>query len=559
VFAHLSGSARSNWFPWAIAAGVAGLHGFVACVLVDPDTLLSLDAAVKLLQGKTLRATGWTSMVLPYPGAVVDPDYRYFPFLAPFAFRTGQEWHGIFPTVVALVNATVVGFGTRGVVLLSVAGSGLTMAASAYLSTGPSRALAPALLGLATCFWFYAVLPWEHVPAAALSTIAFALALRGRTLRRMIGAGLLLGCAAVLRDESLLLVPGLVWAVVRRHTGVRSRVAAVVAACILPVVLAGMVDALYGRPGAAHLRHAIDPFRWVAGAGASELPQIGHLPLPERYDVLMHEWLLGFRGTAQSLLLVGALFAVALAQRWQSGAAVTLVVVCLVLGQHARDLHSLLRHPDLVPGLLRLSPFLIFAVLPAASTPHTPGSRSTLLLSAGMYLAGMLLLVNTTGGASLGPRLLIPILPLIVVAAWEGLESYRTARRRGVEFGMVWLVGVLLLVGSAAMQAGVAARAYIAFNASERQAVGWLKESSDPIVVDSTFTVSVAAPVYDQRLVFLAQDHFQASELARTLAARGFRSLLLVSRERQQRLGFQPFRLAGTRRTRQTVVQRWTR
>ena len=77
--------------------------------------------------------------------------------------------------------------------------------------------------------------------------------------------------------------------------------------------------------------------------------------------------------------------------------------------------------------------------------------------------------------------------------------------------------------------------------------------------MDSTFTVSVAEPVYTERLVFLAQDQPHASGLAVTLANRGLASLLLVSREQQQRLDFSPFRLAGTRRTPHTVVQRWVR
>jgi hypothetical protein len=549
----------SNWLPWTIAIAVAGVHAFVAFVLLDPDTLLSLDAAVKLLQSKSLVASGWTSLALPYPGGGLDPAHRYFPFLPPFVFRTGGEWHGIFPTSAALLNATVVGFGTPGVVLLSVLGSGLTMAAAAWLSPRASRAVIGAVLGLATCFWFYAALPWEHVPAAALSTLAFASAVRGGTPARMVCAGVLLGCAASLRDESLLLLPGLLWAAVRK--GARpSTLGLALAACLLPVVLAGVIDSLvYGRPGAAHLRHAVDPLRWVGLSAPVELPQIPHIPLPGRYDIVMHEWLLGFRGATQSLLLVGVLSTLALVRRAEVCALGVLVVLCVALGQHVRDLYSLMRQPDLVAGLLRLSPFLIFAALPAAFTHQAASHRPTLLVTTVLFLTGMLLLVNTTGGASLGPRLLIPVLPLLVVAAWEGLDSYRVARHTRVEYRLIWLLGLALLLGSTVMQVGVAARAYVAFNRSERQAVRWLQQSSEPIVVDSTFTASVTEPVYTGRLVFLAADQQHASELALRLAAEGFGSLLLVSREPQQSLSFPPFQLADTRRTQRTVVQRWVR
>ena len=153
-----------------------------------------------------------------------------------------------------------------------------------------------------------------------------------------------------------------------------------------------------------------------------------------------------------------------------------LLVVCVVAGLHVRDLAFLVRQPDFVPGLLRLSPVLIFAALPTASSPRVPSNRLTLLLTTGVFLAGMLLLVNTTGGASLGPRLLIPVLPLLAVAAWEGLDSYRDARHSRVEYRFTWLIGLALLLGSIVMQAGVAARAYVAFNRRERQAVRWLEE-----------------------------------------------------------------------------------
>lgn len=553
-----SAGATAAWLPWTVATAVAGLHGIVAFVLLDPQTLLSLDAAVKLLQSKTLVASGWTSLALPYPGAVLDPGHRFFPYLAPFAFRTSAEWHGIFPTAVALLNATVVSFGTAGVVFLSVMSSALTMGAAAYLSTGPSRSMIPALLGLCTCFWFYAVLPWEHVPAAALSTSAFAVALRGRTLGSIVLAGFMLGCGATLRDESLLLLPGLLWAHGKRGASF-SAIGLVLGACALPIIAVSGIDPIYGRPAAAHLRHAVDPFQWVGLASAVELPHIGQMPPGERYNTVVHGWLLGYTGATQSLSLVGILIAIALAPSQHVRTLSVLVVLSVVLALHLRDLYVLVQRPDFVSGLLRLSPFLIFAVLPAASPPRIPSHRRTLLWTVGTFLAGMLLMVNTTGGASLGPRLLIPVLPLMLVASWDAFQSYWRVRRQQLELRLVCAIGVALLAGSLVMQAGVAARGYVAFNASERQAVRWLQESTDPIVVDSTFTASVAEPVYTRRLVFLAQDQHQASELAGVLAARRFQSVILVSREEEQRLNLAPFRLASTRRTMRTVVQHWVR
>ena len=273
----------------------------------------------------------------------------------------------------------------------------------------------------------------------------------------------------------------------------------------------------------------------------------------------MHDWLLGYRGSVQALAFIGILAAIALVRRSELRVWGALLVLCLVLGQHLRDLHGLLRHPDLATGLLRLSPVLIYAVLPRCAPAQSRDARHDALPAAAIFLGGMLALTSTTGGASLGPRLLVPILPLLAAAAWDGLDSYREARPGRPEQRIAWLLGLLLLAGSVVMQVGVAAPAYIAFNKAERQAVRWLEQSSAPVIVDSTFTTSVAYPVYLRRPVLLAETQGKADDVASRLAAQGTASVLVVSRERRQDLQFAPFRLVETQRTAHTVVQRWVR
>jgi hypothetical protein len=530
----------------------------VALVALDPAVLLSVDAAVKLLQAQALLASGWTSVALPYPGAAADPRGEFFPFLPPFAFRAGSEWHGIFPTPVAMLNALVLPFGTPGVVVLSVVGAFVAMVAAARLSNGSARWSIPLLLGAATPFWFYAVLPWEHAPAAALSTAACAIVMREASPARLRWAGVILGFAIVLRDESVLLAPGLVWAGLRRRASLAA-LASFLALGALPSIGAGVLDALvYARPVAAHVRHAADPLQWAGLDATPGLPRRAPLPLAERYDIVVHEWLLGYRGHAQGLVFLGVLAAVALGRSSELRVWGVLLVLCLVLGRHLRDLQVLLARPDFATGLLRLAPVLIFAALPAAQPAAAGCPRPDVLRAAGIFLAGMVVLTSTTGGASLGPRLLVPILPLVAAAAWDGLESYRGARRR-LEYRVVWLLGLALLAGSAVMQLAVAAPAYIAFNRVERQPVRWLQEAAGPIIVDSTFTASVAHPVYSTRPVLLADTGPKAAALASRLAALGYEDLLVVSRERRPGLQFPPFRLVTTRRTAHTVVQRWAR
>jgi hypothetical protein len=258
-------------------------------------------------------------------------------------------------------------------------------------------------------------------------------------------------------------------------------------------------------------------------------------------------------------LFLGLVAAVALGRRSELRVWGVLVVLCLVLGRHLTDLQVLLPHPDFATGLLRLAPVLIFAALPLAQPEAAWRPRSELLCSAAIFVAGMIVLTSTTGGASLGPRLLVPILPLLAAAAWDGLDSYRQARHSRLEYRIIWLVGLTLLAGSILMQVAVAAPAYIIFNRSERQPVRWLEEASGPVIVDSTFTASVAHPVYATRAVLLAGTQPKAAAVASRLAARGYEDLLVVSREQQQVLQFPPFRLVDTRRTAHTIVQQWAR
>jgi hypothetical protein len=548
-----------RWSPWATAGAIALAHAWVALVLLDPAVLLSVDAAVKLLQAQALLASNWTSVALPYPGAAIDPGGEFFPFLPPFAFRAGSEWQGIFPTSVAMLNALALRAGIQGVVGLSVVGALVAMVAAAHLSTGRTRWAIPLVLGTATPFWFYAVLPWEHAPAAGLSTAAVAIAARDASPTRLRWAGVILGFAIALRDESVLLVPVLLWAGLGRRAR-PATVVALLALCALPSIGVGLLDGVvYARPVAAHVRHAADPLHWVGLAAAPDLPRRPPLPLAERYDIVMHEWLLGYRGHVQSLLFLGLVAAVALGRRSELRVWGVLVVLCLVLGRHFKDLQVLLPNPDFATGLLRLAPVLIFAALPLAEHDAVGRPRFDVLCSAAIFVAGMIVLTSTTGGASLGPRLLVPILPLLAAAAWDGLDSYRQARQKRLEYRVIWLVGLALLAGSILMQVAVAAPAYIAFNTSERQPVRWLEEASGPVIVDSTFTASVAHPVYATRAVLLAASQPSAAAVASRLAARGDGDLLVVSREQHQVLQFPPFRLADTRRTAHTVVQHWMR
>jgi hypothetical protein len=543
---------------WASALAATLAFAVVGLELLDPDTLLSVDAAVKLFQARALLLSEWRSVTIPYPGSALDPAFSFFPLVPPFVFRVGTEWQGVFPTAVALLNAACLTLGTKGLVLLSVAAGGSTVFWSSWILGRDSRWVVGPLLAAATCFWFYAVLPWEHAPAAAFSTAAVVLVLDARSSRKMVVAGLLLGMAIVLREESLLLIPGILVMAWWRGTS-HAALAAFTLACAFPSVSMIAADVgIFGRPAAAHLRHRADPLEWLGLVRESALPRLEGESLASRIDFVVHEWLLGVHGPAYSVVFLSALILIGVTRREQWRVWGSVIAAAIVLGLAVRDLAALIPHPDFVPGLLRLSPVLIFAALPCASIGRCDRRRLEILVTAGVYLAAMLLVANTTGGASLGPRLLIPILPLLTAAAWDGLESYRTSGHLSPLYRITWGLGLALVATSVLMQS-VAVRAYVTFNRVEREAVRWVRDSPEAVVVDSPFTTSVVAPVYLDRPVFRAETQQDAASLAARLALAGVRGMLLVSRAEQQRLEFAPFSLVQTRRAGHTTVQRWAR
>ena len=81
--------------------------------------------------------------------------------------------------------------------------------------------------------------------------------------------------------------------------------------------------------------------------------------------------------------------------------------------------------------LHRVSPYLVFALLPAPySSSASRRLRLTVVAAAAAYLLLAFVGVDTTGGKSLGPRLLLPLLPLLAVAAVGSIVSYLRAETR---------------------------------------------------------------------------------------------------------------------------------
>ena len=281
--------------PVTVAASATLVYTVVGLLVLNPHTLFSVDAAVKLLQARSLIETGLRSLSLPYPAASLDAAFEFFPFAPPFVFKAGNSWQGVFSSGVALFNAAWLLLGVGGVVLASAVAGGITLGVMSSLETKAPRWAVPLVLGIGTSFWFYCVLPWEHVPALALSSAAWVMLFRPARWRTLVAAAAAFGAAVVLREESLLLLPGFLWALWVTQRDVRALVifTLVLAA---PLCLLSAADVLlFHRPPAAHLAHVSE---LLAGSlrGGSSLPVRDAWPVTERAETILQQLVLGREG-----------------------------------------------------------------------------------------------------------------------------------------------------------------------------------------------------------------------------------------------------------------------
>src|SRR4029079_9864472 len=78
-----------------------------------------------------------------------------------------------------------------------------------------------------------------------------------------------------------------------------------------------------------------------------------------------------------------------------------------------------------VAGLYRLSPFLIFALIPRADDDRGPvWFGRGVLVAVASYVVLAFLGMDTSGGKSLGPRLLLPLVPLLGASAIAVILGY---------------------------------------------------------------------------------------------------------------------------------------
>ena len=494
---------------------------WVTCVLIvlflglaaarPAGAFWSLDEGGKLLYVQNVVRTGDPAAPLIYPGRSVDPGARFIPLF--FFLRNGDQIYSWWPPGFALLSLPFYAlFGWIGLYIIpAVCGALCGLLAGAIfrevLGGGRWLAVGAALIvALATPVAFYSTLFWEHTPAVASFLGALLCLLYGwRTdkARWFVLAGLLTAIAVFLRTEIAGVIAGmglvvLIW---------RWRRA----------LLFGASCALFSVPwlllNSRFTGHLLGP-QWNNGGGTSLLKQpwlagiqqVGWWYVPQ---VLFNSASVGayeIPKPALVLAVIGTGLAVILPlirpARWATilGYAGLIAVSGSVLFVDSgyRSVH----------GFVLIAPEVVFSAWLLTSLRHRRRSPFVVLSLAGTLVFGLLFLSRgwvAAGGLQWGPRYLLFLYPLFVVASLAGMATlWRPLSHR---FRGTLLVFYLIAVGlGLGYQIRGLESASQTIRLYSQSAVALQKISQQPIVTDCTWLPMVIPGLYWEGKVFRVSD-----------------------------------------------------
>ena len=229
-----------------------------------------------------------------------------------------------------------------------------------------------------------------------------------------------------------------------------------------------------------------------------------------------------------------------------------------VLGLALLDFRELAMAPKWLAGMQRVSPFLACALLPAPCGTTRGRLHGALLLTALAYVLLAYVGVDTTGGKALGPRLLLPLFPLLCVPAIAAIREYATADN-GVD-RTIGRVGIALAAAAVGIHVFGTIPGYVGRNRDDASAIEAVRASPERVVVvDDVFTAQLMFPLYYRKIIMLADQPGLAADLAGRLAERRIGSVLLVSRQDTPAVQLSPLTRAAVERRGRMTIERWQR
>jgi hypothetical protein len=247
-------------------------------------------------------------------------------------------------------------------------------------------------------------------------------------------------------------------------------------------------------------------------------------------------WIFGY-GNDRWIWTFVAAGAVAFALRALTGSSIPLAIwLGAVLVPAWLDFQELMRAPKWLAGMQRVVPYAVCALLPGPKGVGTTESDSRLPLIVVITTAVYLLLAyvgtDTHGGKSLGPRLLLPLLPLLAVAAVIRIQSY--VRSAFVAERVTGLIGMALLGLSLLMHVFGTLPAYHRRNDDDAGALVALASSRVRVVVaDDDATAQLLMPLYRRKVIFLADTPALMTALGAAMVEQRVPEAVVVSRQSQ--------------------------
>jgi len=171
-----------------------------------------VDNANKFLQVESIINSHFSDYSLPWKGQSLDPDFRFNP-LPSFSVVENGRIYSIYSPFFALISTgPYLLFGFHGLILIPILASLLLLLGiariCAFLTDDRRTALVAVIVtAFATPLWFYGVVFWEHVPAAAAGVWSFYFCLRAIRAERIVlfaVAGVLAAIACFFREEYVL-------------------------------------------------------------------------------------------------------------------------------------------------------------------------------------------------------------------------------------------------------------------------------------------------------------------------------------------------------------------
>jgi hypothetical protein len=413
------------------------------------------DSGLRYWQVRELAANNRQSFAIEYPGQALDPDFQFIPLYCAYTILQGQVFFPITPFLPYLSSFFYAWLGVIGLTVLPVF-AGLMTALGTYKLATLCNLPRPRLIlwssVLATPLLFYTIQLWDHSLAMACAVWAVygvALGITEQRGRPLLWAGVVAAVGMGQRPEMYMFALAL-------------------GAALLIVAWPNLRPAMTLAAGGAvgMLPIAWLQYRWTGHPLGVLMTHVSDYGRPEQYvfqcigpsrSVQAGRFLLHVDGQdpwsfTAALLAVGGLFLFIFwlrlprLQHW----AVAMAALAAILGGYA--IWGALLWQGALAGLLTSFPLLGLSLTfidgNDDGNANRPVYRLT-LLTALIFIAGMIAFWPAYGGVHWGGRYLLPVYPLLLFLAFYVYNAY--AARYSVR-PMLRFVAVTLLILSIILQ-----------------------------------------------------------------------------------------------------------